>query len=299
MAWVDPSTRSTGYTIPATEWNQNTVENPQALRDLLEGGTAGQILTAVGGGTISDWATPAGYVEQSTSSTGAQHNVSLSSRRTYLRCTGTAPEFSGFTVGGAAPAAGDTVIVDCLGTTTKVFHESSSSTAANRIICPSSNGQIVGASGRMLLVYDATTSRWRESLIDTGAPITVTFNAGDYTADTVYDPTAAWTVDSGDVVLDTYIQRGNVITLNTIIVTSSTTGFMEELRKAVPGGFSLSSYSVNLINDLGSLGANIEPSYIVVKSGVTTYLAFPAQSAFYDQTNTIYLYCNNQSFEVD
>lgn len=49
MAWVDPTARSDGYTVPASEWNQNTVENPSVLR---EGGIAiasqaeGDVITA-------------------------------------------------------------------------------------------------------------------------------------------------------------------------------------------------------------------------------------------------------------
>jgi hypothetical protein len=32
MAWSTPTTRSAGYVVPNTEWNQNTVDNPIALR---------------------------------------------------------------------------------------------------------------------------------------------------------------------------------------------------------------------------------------------------------------------------
>ena len=32
MAWSTPTTRSAGYTVPHTEWNQNTVDNPIAVR---------------------------------------------------------------------------------------------------------------------------------------------------------------------------------------------------------------------------------------------------------------------------
>lgn len=275
MAWVDPTTRATGYTVTAAEWNQNTVENPQVLRDLLEGGTAGQLLTAVGGGTISGWAAPAGYTEQSTSGTGAQNDFSLSARRTYLRCTGTAPEFSGFTVGGSTPSAGDIVIVDCLGTTTRVLHQSSSSTAANRVICPSTNGQIIGASGRMLLVYDATTSRWRETLIDPGTPISVPFDAADYTA----SGSMTWTVASGDVIVDTYVQRGQWLTLNFMGVTMTVGGYDSdfELRKAVPGGFALVPEAVTVYSTVG-LGVGSPFNGLTmcvpcVKPGVTSYVS--------------------------
>ena len=32
MAWSTPTSRSAGYTVPHTEWNQNTVDNPIAVR---------------------------------------------------------------------------------------------------------------------------------------------------------------------------------------------------------------------------------------------------------------------------
>ena len=33
MAWSTPTTRTAGYTVPHTEWNQNVVDNPQAIYD--------------------------------------------------------------------------------------------------------------------------------------------------------------------------------------------------------------------------------------------------------------------------
>jgi hypothetical protein len=78
MAYVAPTSRSDGYTVPASEWNQNTVDNPIALRagaiaiasqaanDVfyassatqmarLAAGTAGQVLQTNGAGTPPSW----------------------------------------------------------------------------------------------------------------------------------------------------------------------------------------------------------------------------------------------------
>lgn len=81
MAWVAPTTRSDGFVVPATEWNQEVVDNPNALRtgaiaiasqaanDLiyassasqlarLAAGTAGQLLQTNGAGSAPTWITP-------------------------------------------------------------------------------------------------------------------------------------------------------------------------------------------------------------------------------------------------
>lgn len=115
--------------------------------------------------------------EQTTSATGTQNNFDLNAHFTYLRCSGAAPSFTGFTVLTAAPTAGDRVIIENVDTATntvKCADENASSTAANRFTCPSVNGQIIGAKGRMELVYDGTSSRWRVECVDPGLPITWT-----------------------------------------------------------------------------------------------------------------------------
>lgn len=84
MAYVAPTTRADGYTVPASEWNQNTVDNPIALRSgaiaiasqaandifyassasqlaRLPAGTAGQVLTTQGAGSAPIWATAQTY----------------------------------------------------------------------------------------------------------------------------------------------------------------------------------------------------------------------------------------------
>jgi hypothetical protein len=114
--------------------------------------------------------------EQTTTATGTQNNFSLSGRFTYLRCNNaSAVTFTGFTVGGSAPQAGDRVIIDNVGSSTvKVAYQDSGSTAAHRAITPSTAGQIVGGTGRMECVYDDSTDRWREAVIEPGAPISFT-----------------------------------------------------------------------------------------------------------------------------
>lgn len=78
MAYVTPTSKTTGDLIAATDWNQNTVDNPIAIRtggiaiasqaanDIiyassstqlarLAAGTAGQVLTTNGAGSAPTW----------------------------------------------------------------------------------------------------------------------------------------------------------------------------------------------------------------------------------------------------
>lgn len=209
-----------------------------AHQSLAGVGSSGQVLTSNGAGalpTFQDAAAGGAWVEQTTTATGAQNNFDLTGgRMTVLRCTGAAPSFSGFTVEGGAPAAGDQVLILCLGTTAKVTNQDTNSTAANRIITPSTNGQIVGVNGMMLLVYDDTTDRWRETLLSPGAWISVAYSAGDYTG----SGSMTWTVDSGDVSTFQYRQLGAMLELMINISTSTIGGTPSTgLRVALPGGF--------------------------------------------------------------
>lgn len=78
MAYVTPTSKTTGDLIAATDWNQNTVDNPIAIRTggiaiasqaandviyassstqlaRLGAGTAGQVLTTQGVGSAPTW----------------------------------------------------------------------------------------------------------------------------------------------------------------------------------------------------------------------------------------------------
>lgn len=197
MAYTPPTTRSDGYVVTASVYNADLINNIIALR--------------TGG---------AGAVEQSTSSTGAQANFDLTGRWTYLRCTGAAPVFSGFTVAGAAPTAGDMFLLECLGTTAQVTTQGGGSTAENRAICPSTQGQIVGVNGLMIGEYDGTTDRWRVKCIDPGAWIDVAHAGGNFTGNN----SMTWTVASGDQVAFQYQQRGNRLDVHIHLETTTIGG---------------------------------------------------------------------------
>lgn len=125
-------------------------------------GQTGTVLDAAWLDSIYDLIDQAIGLEQTTTATGNQDNFDLNGEATILRCTGAAPNFRGFTVKGAAPTPGCKVWIYALGSTSaKVAHQDANSTAANRIITPSTSGQIVGVDGVIFLIYDGTTDRWR------------------------------------------------------------------------------------------------------------------------------------------
>lgn len=223
-------------------------------------GDAARTITLSGNPTLSDWfdqsvkvaASPTfaaltvsgatsrhrNSVEQTTTSTGTQDNVSLTGAVTYLRCNNaSALTISGFTVAGSAPQAGDVVIIDNVGTSTvRVLHENTGSTAANRIICPSTNGQIIGAKGRMVCVYDDTTDRWREQCEEPGAPIDVAFDAGNFTG----SGAMTWTLTSPDQATYQYIQRGRALTVLGVFNDTSVGGTPDATLLLVGTGFTFS-----------------------------------------------------------
>jgi hypothetical protein len=175
--------------------------------------------------------------EQTTTATGTQHNFDLNSRNIFLRCTGAAPAFSGFTVMGAPPTAGDMVTIECWGTTAKCTYLDGGSSAANQILCPAVGGQIVGVFGRMQLIYDGTSAKWREAVIEPGAWITPTFSAADYTA----SGGGSWTVGAGDITTLLFQQRGRVLTVAWDISFTSVSGLPVALQRVIPGGLQAAS----------------------------------------------------------
>lgn len=151
-------------------------------------------------------------VEQTEASTGAANNVVPSAGDlVFMRCTGAAPVYSGFTGG----VGGRIIRLKCLGTTLKVTDQATS-TAANQIICPTTAGLIVGVNGLIELVYDDTTDRWRASILDSGTPITFT-------------PT--WTGSGSNPVINSgtltgkYAQRGKTVWFEIRLLADGTTTF--------------------------------------------------------------------------
>lgn len=171
-------------------------------------------------------------VPQTIADTGDLGTVDLDGPVTVVRCTGAAPVFdAGFTVAGGTPYAGCRARIVCLGTSAKIEHANSVDTD---VVCPSVAGQIVGVNGVMEIVYDATTERWREAVIETGLPVAVAHDAGNF----VGGGSQTWTVASGDQIRYAYVQRGNVVTVFYVFEATSVGGTPDAaLNATLPQGF--------------------------------------------------------------
>lgn len=224
--------------------------------------------------------------EQTTAATGAQNDFSLSAGFTVVRCTGAAPVFSGFRVSGAAPSPGDRVKLICLGTTLKVLNQTLS-TAANQIITPSVAGQIVGLNGAIELVYDGATDRWRVDTVDPGTPIAIAFSAGDFTG----SASMTWTVAAGDVAKDTFVQRGQIVTLIATYDTTTVGGTPAvTLQKALPNGFVAQSEQWLLLSYGFDNNVATQVSLSVTASGTLLRIRRFDAANWAAATNTTYIY---------
>lgn len=182
--------------------------------------------------------------DQTTSATGTQNNFSLNGPNTVLECSGAAPVFTGFTVAGAAPVGGDRAVLVYTGSgTLRVPKEDGGSTAANRITSPSARGQIVGVGGSITLVYESATSRWGVQAVECGVPIPIAFSAGNFTG----GGSSTWTVDSGDVIANAYMQKGTELTWFISISTTTLGGTpFSGVNVALPNGFTVANNGVQV-----------------------------------------------------
>ena len=135
--------------------------------------------------------------------------------------------------------AGQSVVIQNIGSSTvQISHQGGTSDAANRAITISTNGQIVGAGGSMLAIYDGTTLKWRVSVIDPGGWIPIAFDAANFTGAAAM----TWTVGAGDQATYVMRQEGAQVTILIFLVDTTVGGVpAASLLILVPGGFTLNS----------------------------------------------------------
>ena len=265
-----------------------TLADPGADRIMFWDDSAGAVdwLTAgsglsIAGTTITASSTGA-PTEETTVLTGTNNDFDLDAAYTYLRCNNaSALILTGFTVTGAAPTGGDRLVVHNVGSSTvQVTTQGAGSTAANRVICPSAVGQIIGAGGSMGFIYDTTTDRWRMEWVEPGTPIAVAHGGLTF---------GGWTVASGDMTYFKYQQRGQMVTYWIGIVTASVSGSPTSLTiqesSLLPGGFTASDsdqYVFARVSDNGTLASG------VLYTGSTIILRFDRldQAAWANATDT-------------
>lgn len=115
-------------------------------------------------------------------------------------------------------------------------NQNSNSNVTNRIICGvTATISLAAGVGRVTLVYDGTTQRWRVVSHQQGAYIAVSYSASNFTA----SGSMTWTVDSADQATYAYMLTQRMLTIVFVIRSSSVGGTPStQLKIAIPGGFS-------------------------------------------------------------
>lgn len=218
MAWTTPWTWTPGELVTALMMNQHLRDN---LNAIVNGEKSLGRLNLVednhsSAGTLNDY-----------NPTGAVVRFGHASA---LTVTGIVPSVT-------AANQGDVRILYNAGVSTlKITNQSASSAAANRIVTPSTAGQIVGAYGVIVLFYDRAALRWRVVSVEPGEPISAV-GTGSYSA-----AAGAWTVNStptGDEKTVTYSQRGKVVDIVVEVGESTLTGTGNQVSRTIPGGFTM------------------------------------------------------------
>lgn len=180
--------------------------------------------------------------------TGGQNNFALAQYgATVLRWNGASDvTFTGFANG---IEARQVLVINATSARNILFaYENTDSTTTNRFITESVIGQYIGPGGLAHLVYDSTSSRWRVSCLDPGAPIKPAFDAGDF----IGSGSMTWTVAAGDIETYAFTQRGKRLIVDFSIKETSVGGTPDTaLQIAIPGSFAAVNYVANgcVVND--------------------------------------------------
>lgn len=168
------------------------------------------------------------------SGAGPFHDYALSTGNAgFLVFTGTGDKLLTGLAAESTLADGRLVVVFNDAGTLRLAHEDTGSVAANRINAISVRGQMLGAKGWALLLYDTGLSRWRIVGLDPGRPIAIPHNAADFTTNSA----GSWTVEAGDLFTWAYQQVGSKVVFDFSIQFTSTSGAGDELRANLPNGF--------------------------------------------------------------
>jgi len=218
---------------------------------------------------------------QTTTSTGTQSNFALDYNYLVLRCNNaSALTFTGFAVSGGN-VAGARVLIENVGTSTVKFTHDATSTAANRFYTVSTNGQILGAGGRALAVYDATQSRWILRCMDPGAWVSHAHASGDYTS----SGTLAFTVASGDLTSYRYQQHGATLRVAVDINTASLTAGTGTMIVKLPTGFTPRQNTLVGTVGYGTDNTTASDLRVVAYDGLADLYLFRVTGAWANSTN--------------
>jgi hypothetical protein len=195
-------------------------------------GLLGQFLRSNGNGI--EWGNGSGgsglFVEQLQSNDDQLNNYVLNGPAIFLKNAGSDVILTGISTT-SADGGNMVFIYNSQSTPLHIKHLDSSSLAQNRIFCASTNGQFLGEDGMAQCVYDSTSQLWRCSLLSFGKPISIPFNAADYTIQGTGAGMSV-SINAGNVKFFRFIQIGTQLT-----ITHNATGW----GIVTPGGGDIAS----------------------------------------------------------
>lgn len=206
-------------------------------------GLVGQFLRSNGNGI--DWGNGSGgsglFVEQLQGIDGQLNNYVLNGPAIFLKNAGNDVILTGITTT-SADGGNMVFIYNSSSTPFHIKHLDSSSLAHNRIFCASTNGQFLGEDGMAQCVYDSASQLWRCSLLSFGKPISVPFNAADYTIQGTGAGMSVF-INAGNVKFFRFIQIGTQLTITHnavgwgIVTPSPATDIASRVAVNIPFGF--------------------------------------------------------------
>jgi hypothetical protein len=219
-------------------------------------------------------------IVQTTTSTGTQNDFALTSQASLLRCNNA----SLLTLTGLATGVdGQRLTIVSVGAgQVDLSHQAAGSTAANRLINFATVGatSLAAGSGAAILVYDATTARWRLVAHEQGAFITRTFAAGNYTASA-----GTWTVASAT--RDAFMLRGRTL-LFSANAGGTTSGTPVTVKIAIPNSYVSAAVDTAAYYIQGNGAGGSEGGYVTVgAAGTTVNFQRFANTAFAAGTVTV------------
>jgi hypothetical protein len=240
-----------------------------------------------------------------TTATGTNNDLVLSlvGRRVIVRCNNASDlTITGFTAG----ADGQQVTFVAIGAGNVYFaHQSSSSSAANRLINAATSGNtplVSTAANWATYTYDNTTQRWRLTSHEQGGWITSTFSDADYVGfDGAAEDNADWVVGAGDRSTAAYRLVGKTLHVAFVVGTTTIANAPTSLRIKNGQYGSYTTTKTVIIPAWGrDAGGNIE-YYAASSPSAGTDIRFERLGALGAFTNTTDLMSVNLcgAFEVD
>lgn len=145
-------------------------------------------------------------------------------------------------------------------------HQNTGSTAANRFITDSLNGQIIGPGGSIGWRYNGTLDRWTILYFNPGAPITPGYAGTDYTANN----SMTWTVEAADVATCQFVQYGKRLFFDFVFSNTAVGGTPSTaLQRVIPGGFTATKNQVIPIRVLDAGTSEAGLAFVVGGGSVT------------------------------